>query len=43
MDGMTDYQSWEHDKIEDISHDTDAILKMVGGKTLFHSHQSYQK
>lgn len=40
MDGMTDYQSWEHDMIEDISHDTDAILKMVGGKEKMESYDS---
>lgn len=40
MDGMTDYQSWEHDKIEDISHDTDAILKMVGGNEKMESYDS---
>lgn len=40
MDGMTDYQSWEHDMIEDISHDTDAILKMVGGNEKMESYDS---
>ena len=40
MDGMTDYQSWEHDKIEDISRDTDAILKMVGGNEKMESYDS---
>ena len=40
MDGMADYQSWEHDKIEDISHDTDAILSMVGGNEEMDSYDS---
>ena len=40
MDGMADYQSWEHDKIEDISHDTDASLSMVGGNEEMDSYDS---
>ena len=32
MDDMNDYQKWEHGMIEDISHDTDAIIRMLGGK-----------
>lgn len=37
---MNDYQKWEHGMIEDISHDTDAIIKMLGGKEKMESYDS---
>lgn len=40
MDDMNDYQKWEHRMIEDISHDTDAIIKMLGGKEKMESYDS---
>lgn len=40
MDDMNDYQKWEHGMIEDISHDTDAIIKMLGGKEKMESYDS---
>lgn len=40
MDDMNDYQKWEHGIIEDISHDTDAIIKMLGGREKMESYDS---
>lgn len=42
MDGheMTGYQKWEHDMISDIGHDTDALIKMQGGKEMSESYNS---
>lgn len=40
MEDMTEYQTWEHGMIEDISHDTDAIIKMLGGKEKMESYDS---
>lgn len=40
LDDMNDYQKWEHGMIEDISHDTDAIIKMLGGKEKMESYDS---
>ena len=40
MDDMNDYQKWEHGMIEDISHDTDAIIRMLGGKEKMESYDS---
>ena len=37
---MTDYQAWEHGILEDVSHDTDAIIKMLGGKEKMESYDS---
>lgn len=34
------YQKWEREKIEDIGHDTDALLKMLGGKEMSESYDS---
>ena len=28
MSDMTAYQKWEHSKLEDIDHDTDALIKI---------------
>ena len=37
---MTDYQAWEHEMLEDVGHDTDAIIKMLGGKEKMESYDS---
>lgn len=37
---MTDYQTWEHGILEDVSHDTDAIIKMLGGHEKVESYDS---
>ena len=37
---MSSYQKWEHDMIEDIGHDTDALIKMTGGKQVSDSYDS---
>lgn len=37
---MDAYHKWEHDKLEDMSHDTDAIIKMLGGKSMSESYDS---
>lgn len=34
------YHKWAHDKIEDIGHDTDALIKMLGGKSMTESYDS---
>lgn len=33
-DDMTSYQRWEHGMIEDIGHDTDSIIKMLGSEKM---------
>ena len=37
---MTAYQRWEHAMLEDIGHDTDAIIKMEGAKSMSDSYDS---
>jgi len=37
---MSEYQKWEHSALEDISHDTDALIKMLGGKSMSESYDS---
>lgn len=37
---MSAYQKWEHGMIEDIGHDTDALIKMLGGKSMTESYDS---
>jgi len=37
---MSAYQKWEHAMLEDISHDTDAIIKMEGAKSMSDSYDS---
>jgi len=37
---MSAYQKWEHSVLEDVSHDTDAIIKMLGGKSMSESYDS---
>lgn len=37
---MTAYQKWEHAMLEDIGHDTDAIIKMEGAKSMSDSYDS---
>ena len=37
---MSAYQKWEHGMIEDIGHDTDALIKMLGGKSMSESYDS---
>lgn len=37
---MTEYQNWEHGVLEDVSHDTDAIIKMLGGHEKMESYDS---
>lgn len=37
---MSDYQTWEHGILEDVSHDTDAIIKMLGGHEKMESYDS---
>jgi len=36
----TAYQKWEHGMLEDIGHDTDALIRMTGGKELSDSYDS---
>lgn len=33
-DDMTSYQRWERGMIEDIGHDTDSIIKMLGSEKM---------
>lgn len=40
MDEMSSYQTWEHGVLEDIGHDVDALLKMVGGNEKMESYDS---
>lgn len=43
IDSMMDmdaYHKWEHGTLEDIGHDTDAIIKMLGGKSMTESYDS---
>ena len=37
---MTEYQNWEHGVLEDVSHDTDAIIRMLGGHEKMESYDS---
>ena len=37
---MTAYQKWEHGTLEDISHDTDSIIKMLAGDKMGESYDS---
>lgn len=37
---MSAYQKWEHGMLEDIDHDTDALIRMLGGKELSESYDS---
>ena len=37
---MNEYQNWEHGILEDVSHDTDVIIKMLGGKEKMESFDS---
>jgi hypothetical protein len=37
---MDAYHKWEHGMIEDVAHDTDAIIKMLGGKSMSESYDS---
>lgn len=37
---MSEYQKWEHSALEDISHDTSALIKMLGGKSMSESYDS---
>jgi len=37
---MTAYQKWEHSMLEDIGHDTDAIIKMEGAKSMTESYDN---
>ncbi len=37
---MTAYQKWEHGTLEDISHDTDALIKMLGDEKMGESYDS---
>ena len=37
---MTEYQNWEHGILEDVSHDTDAIIRMLGGHEKMESYDS---
>ncbi len=39
-DDMTSYQKWEHGMIEDIGHDTDSIIKMLGSEKMGESFDS---
>ena len=39
-DDMTSYQRWEHGMIEDIGHDTDSIIKMLGSEKMGESFDS---
>lgn len=40
MPGMSEYQKWEHAQLEDISHDTDALIKMLGSEKVGESYDS---
>lgn len=40
MTDMSAYQKWEHGMIEDISHDTDALIKMLGDEKVGESYDS---
>lgn len=40
MMDMSAYQKWEHGMIEDISHDTDALIKMLGDEKVGESYDS---
>lgn len=40
MSDMTAYQKWEHQKLEDIDHDTDALIKMIGETKMGESYDS---
>lgn len=40
MADMSAYQKWEHGMLEDIGHDTDAVIKMLGGKSMTESYDS---
>lgn len=40
MSDMTAYQKWEHAKLEDIDHDTDALIKMLGDEKMGESYDS---
>ena len=40
MDDMSSYQTWERGVLEDIGHDVDALLKMVGGNEKMESYDS---
>lgn len=37
---MADYQKWEHAQLEDIGHDTDALIKMQGERAMGESFDS---
>ena len=37
---MTAYQKWEHSALEDIGHDTDALIKMIGDEKMGESFDS---
>jgi hypothetical protein len=37
---MTAYQKWEHGMLEDIGHDTDALIKMQGATSMSESYDS---
>jgi hypothetical protein len=37
---MTAYQKWEHSMLEDVSHDTDAIIRMLGRDSMSESYDS---
>lgn len=37
---MSSYQKWEHGMIEDISHDTDSIIRMLGSDKMGESYDS---
>lgn len=37
---ISDYQTWEHAQLEDIGHDTDALIKMLGGQEMSESFDS---
>lgn len=40
MSDMTAYQKWEHAKLEDIDHDTDALIRMLGDEKMGESYDS---
>jgi len=37
---MSAYQKWEHSKLDDIGHDTDALIKMLGDEKMSDSYDS---
>lgn len=37
---MTDYQKWEHGVLDDISHDVDSIIRMIGDEKMGESYDS---